>query len=761
MATLDTPASLARDLLERMDESVLTLDVHWRVLAANPAAARLLAGPSAAPAELIGRDAHLLIPPALHAGLERAMTTRMRTESTDRRAPEPANANDDCWLECRAFPAADGGIHAVIRDVSGRHQAHQSAAASERELRRLAESGIVGIAYWEIGGAVIGANDLFLETIGYTRDDLAAGGIDWRAITPVEYEAADATRIAELMERGMHGTYEKEYIRKDGTRVPVLVASAFFLGSDTRGISICIDLSERRRAEGERDAARALFDRFADSTPVGFALFDRELRCVRVNRAGAKGVGQRPEALVGLRMRDVIPAIARQAEPLLQHVLDSGESIGNIEVTGKTPGTPGQRVWIASFFPFRDAVGVVVGVGATAIDVTDRRRTEEALRESERLAAVGQLAGGVAHEVNNALQGVIGFSEFVLRDASLAPATREDLAQIRRAADRAAAITRQLLAFGRRQMRDAVRIDVRQLFLDFAPMLRQALGPDRGLVLELPAEGERSAWLLADRGQLEQVLLNLTINARDATEHGTRMTWRIRTDELDAAQLRALGRDDLPPGRYVRLEAIDTGAGMDDETKSRAFEPFFTTKPIGKGTGLGLSVAYGIIRQSGGHIQIGSAPGAGTTVTLLIPEVPSRATRRLSNPGREPRELPAGAKVLAVDDDPAVLAILARMLKSFGFEVTTAKNGQEAIAELELRGFDLVVTDVAMPEMDGVAVARVAARRGDVPVLFVTGCSPEELVRRGVGSGAAVMQKPFTSDDFAQAIVPLIGRAER
>jgi CheY-like chemotaxis protein len=356
---------------------------------------------------------------------------------------------------------------------------------------------------------------------------------------------------------------------------------------------------------------------------------------------------------------------------------------------------------------------------------------------------------------------VIGFSDFVLRDEALGADSREDVVQIRRAADRAAAITRQLLAFGRRQVRDAVRLDVRRLVVEFEPMLRQALGNERELVLELPPEEGASAWLLADRGQLEQVLLNLTLNARDATAPGSRMVWRLQAADLDAAALAALGRADLEPGRYVRLEASDTGSGMDDETKARAFEPFFTTKAVGKGTGLGLSVAHGIVHQNGGHIHIRSAPGLGTTVSLIMPEVPSRVARRISKPTVPPRELPPGAKVLAVDDDPAVLALLERMLRSLGFEVTTATNGRDAIAALESRGFDLVVTDVAMPELDGLAVARAAERRGDVPVLFVTGCTPEELAQRGVVGGAAVMQKPFTTDDFARVLASLMNRGGR
>ncbi|MGH7518105.1 MAG: PAS domain-containing protein [Gemmatimonadales bacterium] len=756
MATIATPDSLARDLLERMDECVLSLGPDWHILGANPAAARLL-GVGAA-AELVGRDARDLLPGALRPALDHAMAGRMAAECTDR---SRCAAGPDLWLECRAFPAAGDGLHVVIRDVTGRHQAHEAVATSERELRRLADSGIVGIYYWDIDGPIIDANDLFLQIIGYTRDDLEAGRINWRAITPTEYAALDDAHTAELLARGMCAPFEKEFVRKDGTRVPVLLGSALFHQSEARGISICLDLSERRLVEAERDAACALFDRFVDASPVGFALFDRELRCIRVNRAGAKGVGQRPEVLVGLRMREVIPAIARQAEPLLQHVLDSGQSIGDVEVVGKTPGTAGRRVWITSFFPVRDGFGTVVGVGSTAIDVTDRRRTEAALRESERMAAVGQLAGGVAHEVNNALQGVIGFADFALQDQTLGAETREDVVQIRRSADRAAIITRQLLAFGRRQVRDAVRLDAGQLLADFAPMLRQALGPERELVLDLPAAGERSAWLLADRGQMEQVLLNLTLNARDATPAGSRTAWRAQTDELDAAALGSLHRTDLQPGRYVRLEIEDTGAGMDDDTRSRAFEPFFTTKPMGKGTGLGLSVAYGIVRQSGGHIEIRSAPGRGTTVTLLVPEVPSRSVRRASQPVLQPRELPPGARVLVVDDDPSVLALLARMLGTLGFEVTTATDGREAIAALETRGFDLVVTDVVLPEMDGIAVAQVAERRGDVPVLFVSGCTSEELEQRGLSGSAAVMQKPFTADDFARAIAPLIARAAR
>jgi PAS domain S-box-containing protein len=747
-----------QDLLDRMDECAITVAADWRILNANPAAARLL-GPSAG-GPLPGKDLRQLLPPALLPALDRAMTTRMRTESTDRHEAGVANADDDCWLECRAFPASVGGLHVLIRDVTGRYQAQVAVEASERELRRIAESGIVGVLYWDIEGRITGANDAFLSSIGYTRADLEAGRIDWKALTPPEHLATDAVRIAELLANGMHRPHEKEYIRRDGTRVLVLIASTFFLNSSRRGISICIDLSEQRRIAAERDAARDLFDRFVDGSPIGFALFDRELRCIRANRAGAKGVGRKPEELVGLRMRDIIPVIAEQAEPLMQRVLDSGEPVHQFEIVGPTPVTGHARVWITSFFPVRDSRGEVVGVGSTAMDVTDRRRSEEALRESERMAAVGQLAGGVAHEVNNALQGVIGFADFALAEESLNEQTRDDLIQIRRAADRAAIITRQLLAFGRRQVRDAVRLDARQLLLDFAPILRQALGTGRELVLDLPAETDR-AWVMADRGQLEQVLLNLTLNSRDATAQGSAMTWRVRSARLDATALAGLGRPDLHPGGYIRFEAVDTGNGMDEETRARAFEPFFTTKPIGKGTGLGLSVAYGIVRQSGGHIAIASVPGRGTTITILMPEARSRTAQRAPEPAAPQLHLPLGATALAVDDDAAVLALIARMLRSHGFEVTTASNGQEALRELGSRRFDLVVTDVAMPELDGLAVARTAEAKGGTPVLFVSGWTPEELAQRGLEGAGAVLQKPFTPDDFARAVAPLLARARR
>jgi PAS domain S-box-containing protein len=758
MTHLTVAPGIPQDLLDRMDECAITVDAEWRILAANPAAARLL-GPSAGGA-LVGRDLRQLLPPALLPALDRSMTTRMRTESTDRRKPGAANADDDCWLECRAFPASGGGLHVLIHDVTGRYQAQVAVEASERELRRIAESGIVGVLYWDIDGRITGANDAFLASIGYTRDDLDAGRIDWKALTPPEYLASDAVRIAELLANGMHRPYEKEYIRRDGTRVPVLIASTFFLHSTRRGISICIDLSEQRRIAAERDAARDLFDRFIDSSPIGFALFDRQLRCIRANRAGARGVGRKPEELVGLRMRDIIPVIAEHAEPLMQRVLESGEPVHQFEIVGPTPVTGQPRVWITSFFPVRDAGGEVVGVGSTAMDVTDRRRTEEALRESERMAAVGQLAGGVAHEVNNALQGVIGFADFALAEPSLNEQTRDDLVQIRRAADRAAAITRQLLAFGRRQVRDAVRLDARQLLLDFAPILRQALGTGRELVLDLPPEAV-PAWVLADRGQLEQVLLNLTLNARDATAPGSAMTWRVRSTRFDSVALAELGRPDLQPGGFVCFEAVDTGKGMDDEIRARAFEPFFTTKAIGKGTGLGLSVAYGIVRQGGGHIAIASAPGKGTTITILIPEARSRRGRRTPQPAAPQLNLPLGATVLVVDDDPAVLALIARMLRTHGFEVTAARNGQEALKELGARSFDLVVTDVAMPEVDGLTVARAAEAKGGIPVLFVSGCTPEELAQRGLEDAAPVLQKPFTPDDFTRAIAPLLARARR
>jgi nitrogen-specific signal transduction histidine kinase/CheY-like chemotaxis protein len=403
-----------------------------------------------------------------------------------------------------------------------------------------------------------------------------------------------------------------------------------------------------------------------------------------------------------------------------------------------------------SCFPVRDAAGEIRWIGVTKADVTERRRAEHQVREAQRLEAVGQLAGGVAHEINNALQGVLGFGDFALRALPPGHPVRPDVEQMRAAGGRAANITQQLLAFSRRQALQVVDLDVGKLVIEFAPVLRQAVGATSPLLLELPSE---PLFVRADRGQIQQVLLNLCLNSRDAMPEGGQVTIMVR--RLVTAPPAGPEPDDSPSaGPVVALEVSDTGVGMPAEVQARLFEPFFTTKEVGQGTGLGLAVVYGIVRQHGGRIAVRSAPGEGTSVTIYLAEQsPSTVS---SPPDPPPAAADSRETVLVIDDELMVRDYVRRLLEESGYRVREATDVHSAMAVLAEPGGEpgIVLSDVGLPGAGGGALADwLRTEHPNVPVVYMSGYSSEEASRRGLlPPGTAVLQKPFSPEAVLESL---------
>ncbi len=450
--------------------------------------------------------------------------------------------------------------------------------------------------------------------------------------------------------------------------------------------------------------------------------------------------------------RHVHPEDRRRVEGELECGLASGEFVSEYRVV-----TPDASVrWVAARGtvergedgrPFR-MLGVVQ-------DVSDRRRVEERLRQAERMNAAGRLAGGVAHEVNNMMTAVIGFAEFVSDALGPAHPQSADVREILRAADRAAGVSRQLLAYTQQQVLNPTPLDLNAVVEGMVPMLERVLGADRLLERRLTATPD----VVADRGQLEQVLVNLLLNARDATASGGRVTIGTEPATLgeDAA---ALHREvELRPGRYALLAVTDTGAGMDAETRARAFEPFFTTRPVGHGIGLGLSTVYGIVKQSGGYVWLDSEPGLGTTVKVYLP-----AGGHAGEPPAEPVQRSGGAeRIVVIEDEDLVRALAARALELVGYRVLSASSGPEALAMLERNGGDVaaVLCDAVMPGMNGGEFARrLSERWPGVPVLFMSGYPGNDVVQRGLlDLDAPFLQKPFTTERLVSAVQALLERS--
>jgi two-component system cell cycle sensor histidine kinase/response regulator CckA len=364
----------------------------------------------------------------------------------------------------------------------------------------------------------------------------------------------------------------------------------------------------------------------------------------------------------------------------------------------------------------------------------------------QKMEAIGQLAGGIAHDFNNLMTAVVGYSAFVLKKMDVDDPRRLDIEEIRRAGERAAELTHQLLAFSRKQILQPRPLDLNAVVASLEMMLRRLIGGQANLVCDY---GSDIGVVNADPGQLEQTIVNLVLNARDAMPHGgtvTISTGSMERYESSAEQL------DVHPGQYVRLSVEDTGTGLEPQTQAHMFEPFFTTKRLGEGTGLGLSTVFGIVQQSGGHIGVESELGHGTTFHIYFPRVSAIALPVSRNP--PPSSAPAGTETtLVVEDEDSVRSLIAGVLRELGYTVVEAKNGVEAL-ELHARHpspIAFMITDVVMPGLTGPALAqRLAPLAPQMKVLFISGYAADTLLRRGaLEDGVAFLQKPFTPDVLA------------
>jgi signal transduction histidine kinase len=401
---------------------------------------------------------------------------------------------------------------------------------------------------------------------------------------------------------------------------------------------------------------------------------------------------------------------------------------------------------------FYDDDGTPVRGAGVAIDVTDRRMLEEQLRQSLKMEAVGQLAGGIAHDFNNLLTIISGNTELALRGLPGDHPVRDDLEYAQTAARRAAQLTRQLLAFSRKQVLMTEPVDVNDVAQQLTPLLRRIIGED--ITVEC-LTGASGAITLADRAQLEQALINLAVNARDAMPGGGQLRIVTENVRLDAVAI-ARQRLELEPGPHVRLTVRDTGIGMTPEVLARAFEPFFTTKTVGKGTGLGLPSVYGTVKQFGGHVGMESAPGAGTTVTIWLPLYAGQPSVATGSSAAKQGGSGSGETVLLVEDETPLRHLAARVLKGAGYRVLQAGSGDEALtyARLHAGRIHLVLSDVVMPGMSGVdLMSAVRTTRPDAALLLMSGYPSDEIVRRGLRSqDFALLPKPFTPEVLLERV---------
>jgi PAS domain S-box-containing protein len=627
---------------------------------------------------------------------------------------------------------------------------------SEDLYRLLAENTGDLICMVDMEGSYVYISPSYQEVLGYSPEELL-GRNAFSLVHPGDIEATK-TRFREALTSKTKQIAEFRFRHRNGEwRIFESVGNMVFdwKGNPQRAVIISRDITERKRAEESLTTSEERYRSLVELSPEMIAVHC-EGRFVYVNPAGVKLLGAvNSKELIGKPILDIVPLDDR--EKVLERVQQNQEGKQTPLVEQKIIRLDGQTVevevmGIPTIYQDKPAVQIIVR------DITERKRVEEELRQSEeqlrqsqKLEAVGQLAGGVAHDFNNLLTVITGYSDLTLRRLNPDEPLHRHVIEIKKASERAASLTRQLLAFSRKQVLQPKVLELNAAVADMNKMLRRLIGEDIDLMTVLdPALGQ----VKADPGQIEQVLMNLVVNARDAMPGGGKLTIETANVCLDAKHVG--GDVVMQSGQYVMLAVSDTGCGMDAEIQEHIFEPFFTTKEQGHGTGLGLSTVYGIVKQSGGNIWVYSEVGRGTTFKVYLPRVNEQVEE--TKPGTAHREAPAGWEtILLVEDEQMVRNLAARALREQGYSVVEASNGEEALriaGDHAGKEIHLLLTDMIMPRMNGQELAeRLTRSHPHMRVLFMSGYTNRGIVQHGMlKEGALFLPKPFTLEGLTHRV---------
>ncbi len=522
-----------------------------------------------------------------------------------------------------------------------------------------------------------------------------------------------------------------------------------FLSSVGGQIALAI---ERKRAEEKIRESEARLRVLVEQLPAGLWTVDKNLSFTSAVGAGLAKLGLKRDSVAGISLQEYFGTTEPGFLPIAAH----RRAVAGEATTFHAEWKGGS--YTCHVEPLRNKDGEIQGAICMALDISDRRQLEEQLRQAQKMEAVGRLAGGIAHDFNNLLMVIQGYADLLAERLPESDPLHRNAEQIQTASQRATSLTRQLLAFSRKQMLAPKVLNIQGVVADMEKILRRLIGEDVQLETNSAAD---LGLVKADRSQIEQVILNLAVNARDAMPEGGRLTIETANAELDASFAHHPPAV-LTPGKYVMLAVTDNGVGMDAETQAHIFEPFFTTKEKGKGTGLGLATVYGIVKQSGGYVWVYSEPGRGTSFKVYLPRIAEEAPLPHSEIPLKGRANPRGSEtVLLVEDEKGVRELAREYLKMIGYNVIEAENGHAALelAAMQEGKIDLLMTDVVMPGISGRELSqRMKSVRPDIQVLFMSGYTDQAVVNHGIlETDAVLLQKPFTLNALALKLREILG----
>jgi PAS domain S-box-containing protein len=752
---------LNQDVFKSIEVGLIVMNRDLRYMAWNPKMEEI-SGLRAD--EVLGKHPLELFPFLKEAGAERSWRRALQGEtvtSPDFPFEVPAHGRKG-WSSQTVGPLRDAkgeivGVIASVSDVTNRRRTEDALRESEEKFRGLVEGSPVPMLVAADRQHILLLNQRFTDCFGYTRTEV----FDMETWEQCAYpDPVYRQEVRETWKRAIAaadragqttlGPVEALVTCRDGS---VRFVEVHLCRHGKFSLVVFNDLTERTRAQEALRENEARLLRIMDALPVMIAALDEAGRFVSWNRECERVTGYSASEMVGNPLgfallfpdeksrAQALAARSRESAPMDPWQITRKDGVVRtvrwVRVSNQLPVTGWSR-W---------------GVG---IDLTEQFRLEEQLRQAQKMQAVGQLAGGVAHDFNNVLTAINGYSDLLLQRMTRSDAHYEMVAAIRSAGGRAARLVKQLLLFSRKAVANPQRLDLRDLLSQTLGMLRRLIDEDIGIACVFAPDLEA---IEADPGQIEQVVMNLCLNARDAMPAGGTITvsvQNLRFDEDDCA-VNAGSR----PGEFVRLSVVDTGCGMTPEVRAHLFEPFFTTKPAGAGTGLGLATVYGIVQQAGGFIQVASEAGKGTAVHVCLPLVKGYAERKIAAETILPARK-GGETILLVEDDEQVRTIACLFLETNGYRVLQASGGPAALrlASENHGPIHLLLSDVVMPEMGGGELARqMISVRPDIKVLFMSGYNEDEMVNRGL-RWSNLVQKPFTEEDLARKVrEALDGRA--